>query len=118
MKIVFNNLDELDKFISKYNNLPDYENDLVFPPKSADDLNKQERQSDVLISTIDKCEMLEKQLFVAKCALENYANEMNWFNIYEEYEDDSEEHIEALYFADYGYKKAQEALRKIKELDK
>ena len=36
MKIVFNNLDELDKFISKYNNLPDYENDLVFPPASAD----------------------------------------------------------------------------------
>lgn len=42
------------------NNAPDYENDLVFEPKSADDLNKQERQSDVLISTIEKCERLEK----------------------------------------------------------
>ena len=98
------------------NNEPD--NDLVFAPKSADDLNKQERQSDVLISTIERCEKLEKQLFVATCALENYANEMTWFNIYEEDGDDSEEHIEALYFEDYGYKTAQEALAKIKELDK
>ena len=44
------------------NNAPDYENDLVFPPKSADDLNKQERQSDVLIKAIEKCEKLEIQL--------------------------------------------------------
>lgn len=44
------------------NNAPDYENNLVFEPKSADDMNKQERQSDVLISTIEKCERLEKQL--------------------------------------------------------
>lgn len=54
------------------NNAPDYENDLVFPPKSADDLNKQERQSDVLISTIEKCERLEKQLNIAVKALEEY----------------------------------------------
>ena len=45
--------------------MSDYENyndNLAFEPKSADDLNKQERQSDVLISTIEKCERLEKQL--------------------------------------------------------
>ena len=53
------------------NNSPDYENDLVFEPKSADDLNKQERQSDVLISTIEKCERLEKQLKIAVEALES-----------------------------------------------
>lgn len=44
------------------NNEPDYKNNLVFEPKSADDLNKQERQSDVLISAIERCERLEKQL--------------------------------------------------------
>ena len=47
------------------NNAPDYENDLVFPPKSADDLNKQERQSEVLVAALDKCERLEKQLKIA-----------------------------------------------------
>ena len=46
-------------------NVPDYENDLVFPPKSADDLNKQERQSEVLVAALDKCERLEKQLKIA-----------------------------------------------------
>ena len=51
------------------NNAPDYENDLVFPPKSADDLNKQERQSEVLIKAIEKCEKLEKQLKIAKRGL-------------------------------------------------
>ncbi len=53
---------------------PDYENDLVFPPKSADDLNKQERQSDVLIAAIERCEMLEKQLEIAVKALRLYSN--------------------------------------------
>lgn len=51
------------------NNAPDYENDLVFPPKSADDLNKQERQSEVLVAALDKCEKLEKQLKIAKKGL-------------------------------------------------
>ena len=100
------------------NNAPDYENNLAFAPISADDLNEQGRQSEVLVSAIERCERLEKQLFVATCALKNYANEMNWFNFYEEDGDDSEEHIEALYFADYGYKTAQQALEQIKELDK
>ena len=53
------------------NNTPDYDNNLAFAPTSADDLNKQERQSDVLISTIEKCEMLEKQLEIAIEALES-----------------------------------------------
>lgn len=60
------------------NNAPDYENNLLFEPKSADDLNKQERQSDVLISTIEKCEMLEKQLKIAVEALEVYADSRTW----------------------------------------
>ena len=49
--------------------MSDYENyndNLVFEPKSADDLNKQERQSDVLIATIEKCEKLEKEIIALK----------------------------------------------------
>ena len=38
---------------------PDYENDLVFPPKSADDLNEQRRQSEVIVTAVEKCEKLE-----------------------------------------------------------
>ena len=53
------------------NNTPDYENNLIFAPTSADDLNKQERQSDVLISAIERCEKLEKQLKIAIKALES-----------------------------------------------
>lgn len=48
------------------NNAPDYENDLVFPPqeiKSQHELTRpQERQSDVLIKALDKCEKLRTQL--------------------------------------------------------
>ena len=57
------------------NNAPDYENDLVFPPKSADDLNEQRRQSDVIISAIEKCAKLEKQLKIAVEALESLRTE-------------------------------------------
>lgn len=42
-------------------NAPDYENNLVFSPKSADDLNEQRRESDVIISAIEKCEKLEAE---------------------------------------------------------
>ena len=55
------------------NNTPDYEHDLLFAPTSADDLNKQERQSDVLISAIERCEKLERQLEIAKKCLKEYA---------------------------------------------
>lgn len=55
------------------NNAPDY-NNLAFEPKSADDLNKQERQSDVLVAALDKCEMLEKKLEIAVKALRLYSN--------------------------------------------
>ena len=43
----------------------DYENNLAFAPTSADDLNEQKRESDVLISALEKCEKLEKQLNIA-----------------------------------------------------
>ena len=47
------------------NNEPDYENDLVFPPqeiKSQHELSEQGRQSEVLITAIERCEKLEIQL--------------------------------------------------------
>ena len=53
------------------NNTPDYDNNLAFAPTSADDLNEQGRQSDVLISAIERCEKLEKQLKIAIEALES-----------------------------------------------
>lgn len=51
------------------NNSPDYENDLVFPPqeiKSQHELSEQGRQSDVLISAIERCEKLEKEIIALK----------------------------------------------------
>lgn len=86
------------------NNAPDYENDLVFEPKSADDLNKQGRQSDVLISAIERCEKLEKQLKIAVEALEFYEKPFSCF------------HPE--YNIAQHHKKAEQALEQIKELDK
>ena len=74
------------------NNTPDYENDLLFAPTSADDLNEQGRQSDVLISAIERCEKLEKQLKIAIEALEEYTT--------------------------FCRHPAEEALANIKELDK
>lgn len=56
----------------------DYENNLAFAPTSADDLNEQKRQSEVLISALEKCQKLEKQLKIAIEGLEKYANEGNW----------------------------------------
>ena len=53
------------------NNTPDYDNNLAFEPTSADDLNKQGRQSEVLVAAIEKCEKLEKQLEIAVEALES-----------------------------------------------
>ena len=49
--------------------MSDYENyndNLAFEPKSADDLNKQGRQSEVLIKAIEKCEKLEKEIIALK----------------------------------------------------
>ena len=72
----------------------DYENNLAFDPTSADDLNEQGRKSDVLVSALEKCEKLEKQLEIAVVCLEVYAKEPE------------------------GYRDAVQALELIKELDK
>ena len=98
------------------NNAPDYENNLAFEPKSADDLNKQGRESDVIISAIEKCEKLEKQLKIAVEALSRYADSSDWWDC------ESNGAVQFVLneggFEDYGYKIAQEAIKQIKELDK
>lgn len=90
----------------------DYRNNLAFPPKSADDLNEQKRESDVLISAIEKCEKLEKQLKIAVEALK------------EIYEDTKGGHIQCdacNYTIEcegcVNQDVAEEALQKIKELN-
>lgn len=89
------------------NNTPDYENNLAFAPTSADDLNKQGRQVDVLVAALEKCERLEKQLKIAVEALEVY-KEDKW-----DYED--EYNIYPLGTGGWIY--AEEALKQIKELE-
>lgn len=62
------------------NNTPDYENNLAFPPqeiKSADDLNEQKRQSEVLIAALEKCEKVEKKLKVAVKYLKMICDDYN-----------------------------------------
>ena len=83
----------------------DYENNLAFDPTSADDLNKQGRQSDVLVAALDKCEMLEKQLEIAVKALE-LARDTAY---------SSTQDCPKCVFID---ERLSEALAKIKELDK
>lgn len=58
----------------------DYENNLVFAPTSADDLNKQGRKSDVLVAALEKCEKLEKQLDTAVSCLELIEIKSDKFN--------------------------------------
>lgn len=43
-------------------NIPDYENNLAFAPTSADELNEQGRQSEVLIKALEMCQKLEQEI--------------------------------------------------------
>ena len=87
------------------NNAPDYEDNLVFPPqeiKSQHELSEQGRQSEVLISAIERCEKLEKQLKIAIKALESLRTKKTVIG---------KVTGDVYYIWDY-------ALEKIKELDK
>lgn len=69
---------------------------------------------ETLVKTIDRIELLEKQLAIAIKALDEYANRENWYNIYDQDTLD----VCPLSRADkwkneYGYKYAEEALEKI-----
>ena len=89
---------------------PDYENDLVFPPqeiKSQHELTKpQERQSDVLIKAIEKCEKLEKQLKIAVDVLEVISTHTCFWD------EDTKEQVSIVYAW------SSKALEQIEELDK
>ena len=112
------------------NNSPDYENDLVFPPqeiKSQHELSEQGRQSDVLIKAIEKCEKLEKEIislkkeYQAEC---NRADELedslqiSWQNE-SKLKKQLKVAVKALEeYTTFCRHPAEEALAKIKELDR
>ena len=77
--------------------------------KSQDDLNKQGRDSEVLLEAISKLETTTKQLEIAVEVLKIYGESDNWDynNIF--CPDD---------IANYGWRPALKALNKIKELEK
>ena len=109
------------------NNAPDYENNLLFEPKSADDLNKHERQSDVLISAIERCEKLEKEIIALKKEYQaecHRADELE-DSLQKSWQNESKLKkqlniaIKALEeYTTFCRHPAEEALAKIKELDK
>ena len=82
--------------------------------KSQDDLNTcndGHRSSDVLVATIEKCEILQKQLDIAIKCLERYADHDNW-------QDECAGVEDCLYIDDFGYREAETALEQIRELEK
>ena len=99
------------------NNAPDYENDLVFPPqeiKSQHELTRpQERQSDVLIKALEKCEKLEKQLKIAESWLREIGNSVDTH-----FEKDNRPLEFTLDVLTACGLSAYQALHEIKELDK
>ena len=84
----------------------DYENNLAFAPKSADDLNEQKRDSEVLVAALEKCEKLEKQLKIAVDILEVISTHTCFPD------EDVKEQVSIVYAW------SSEALEQIKELDK
>ena len=95
------------------NNTPDYDNNLAFEPKSADDLNKQERQSEVLITAIERCEKLEKQLEIAESWFREIGNSVDTY-----FEKDNRPLEFTLDVLTACGLSAYQALHEIKELDK
>ena len=95
------------------NNAPDYENNLIFEPKSADDLNKQERQSEVLIAAIKRCERLEKQLEIAESWFREIGNSVDTY-----FEKDNRPLEFTLDVLTACGLSAYQALHEIKELDR
>ena len=90
----------------------DYHENLVFQPqeiKSQHELSEQGRQSDVLISAIERCEKLEKQLKIAIKALEEYTSNESYRLCL------CYIHKDKKMFASTV---AEEAIEQIKELDK
>lgn len=70
---------------------------------------------DTLAMTLDKCERLEKQLKIAVEALKEYADEDHWEDCIARFNPVS---IDSGCYGAYGFSEAQEALIKIKDLEK
>lgn len=64
--------------------------------KSQDDLNEGKRSSEVLIATIEKCEILQKQLDIAVNALNLFANSNRLDFAYIQYSQDTLKQIKEL----------------------
>ena len=105
----------------------DYENNLFFPPvgdmSKLNDCNDGKRGSDVLVTTLEKCQKivhenveLKNKLEIARKALEEYADQGNWQDCldWNGYMEDSFV-VEIGRFDKNGYTTAEEALEKIKE---
>lgn len=93
--------------------------------KSQDDVivNQGGRSSDVLVTTIEKCEKLELKLNIAVEALKKYADVYRWADADVKLGIDGfgiksrKINIPKSCFCDYGYEEAQQALKKIEESD-
>ena len=96
--------------MSDYEN---YEENLAFEPTSADDLNKQERQSDVLISAIERCERLDTALKIAESRFREICNSVDTY-----FEKDNRPLDFTLDVLTACGLSAYQALHEIKELDK
>lgn len=72
-------------------------------------------RAETLTKALEKCERLEKQLKIAVEALEEYANEDHWEDCFAGFSSVS---IDDGCYGVYGFSEAQEALIKIKELEK
>lgn len=75
------------------------------------DCNEGKRKTDVLIHTIEKCERLQKQLYIAVKCLERYADHDSW-------QDECAVAPDCLFIEDYAYRDAEDTLKQIKELEK
>ena len=72
-------------------------------------------RSETLVQALEKIERLEKQLEVAVEVLKEYANEDHWEDCIARFNPVS---IDSGCYGVYGFSEAQEALIKIKELEK
>lgn len=70
-------------------------------------------RSETLVQALEKIERLEKQLMVAVITLQEYADEDNWYFCVEDFDSGI---IAKGCFGEYGYKKAQDTLKRLEEL--
>lgn len=104
------------------NNAPDYKDNLVFLPQGDWSDTEPKSNTDRTQSScdmVDKIEKLSKQLEIATKCLKQYADRDNWYNTYKPNSlDECPIAYKERWKKEYGYKQAEKALKKIKELKK